>query len=129
MEWLRLKTEKTVTKGKKVQESIKTNIRVKFKSPQIKTKRKRATTLSICLKRAKPKEIVKMKITNVLNQEIKAGVWVIKVIAVIKWRKLREKLRKTSLLMIRPNHATKLIRINKFNKVVNVFRNLLRCKI
>lgn len=52
-----------------------------------------------------------------------------KVIAVIKWRKLREKLRKTSLLMIRPNHATKLIRINKFNKVVNVFRNPLKCKI
>lgn len=49
-----------------------------------------------------------------------------KVIAVIKWRKLREKLKKTSLLMINRNHATKLIRINK---LVNAFRNLLRGKI
>ena len=36
-----------------------------------------------------------------------------KVIAVIKWHKLREKLKKTSLHKIRLSHPTKLIRIKK----------------
>ena len=36
-----------------------------------------------------------------------------KVIAVIKWHKLREKLKKTFLLKIRLSHPTKLIRIKK----------------
>ena len=49
-----------------------------------------------------------------------------KVIAVIKWHKLREKLKKTILLKIRISRVTKLIRIKK---LASAFKNLPRCKI
>jgi hypothetical protein len=48
-----------------------------------------------------------------------------KVIAVIKWRKLREKLKKTIPLKIRINRVTKLIRIQKF---ASAFKKLPKYK-